>query len=46
MRVKMEQIHDLLMDLPPSSSLSITKPDEMAKELFMIAYLEYYSPIR
>ena len=22
------------MDLPPSSSLSITKPDEMAKELF------------
>jgi len=34
MRVKMEQIHDLLMDLPPSSSLSITRPDEMAKELF------------
>lgn len=34
MRVKMEQIHDLLMDLPPSSSLSITSPDEMAKELF------------
>lgn len=34
MRVKMEQIHDLLMDLPPTSSLSITRPDEMAKELF------------
>lgn len=34
MRVKLEQIHDLLMDLPPSSSLSITTPDEMAKELF------------
>jgi len=34
MRVKMEQIHDLLMELPPSSSLSITRPDEMAKELF------------
>lgn len=34
MRVKMEQIHDLLMDLPPSTSLSITSPDEMAKELF------------
>jgi acetylglutamate kinase len=34
MRVKMEQIHDLLMDLPPSSSLSITRPAEMAKELF------------
>jgi bifunctional N-acetylglutamate synthase/kinase len=34
MRVKMEQIHDLLMALPPSSSLSITSPDEMAKELF------------
>lgn len=34
MRVKLEQIHDLLMDLPPSTSLSITTPDEMAKELF------------
>ncbi len=34
MRVKMEQIHDLLMELPPSSSLSITRPGEMAKELF------------
>lgn len=34
MRVKMEQIHDLLMDLPPSSSLSITTPDDLAKELF------------
>lgn len=34
MRVKLQQIHDLLMDLPPSSSLSITTPDEMAKELF------------
>ncbi len=34
MRVKMEQIHDMLMELPPSSSLSITRPDEMAKELF------------
>jgi len=34
MRVKIEQIHDLLMELPPSSSLSITRPDEMAKELF------------
>lgn len=34
MRVKIEQIHDLLMELPPSTSLSITRPDEMAKELF------------
>jgi acetylglutamate kinase len=34
MRVKMEQIHDLIMALPPSSSLSITRPDEMAEELF------------
>ena len=34
MRVKMEQIHDLLMALPPASSLSITSPQEMAKELF------------
>lgn len=34
MRVKMEQIHDLLMALPPTSSLSITRPEEMAKELF------------
>ena len=34
MRVKLEQIHDLLMELPPSSSLSITRPDQMPKELF------------
>jgi acetylglutamate kinase len=34
MRVKMEQIHELLMQLPPSSSVSITRPDELAKELF------------
>ncbi|MBS0212692.1 MAG: acetylglutamate kinase [Proteobacteria bacterium] len=34
MRVKIEQIHDLLMRLPPSSSVSITRPDELAKELF------------
>jgi len=34
MRVKIEQIHDLLMDLPPSSSVSITRPDQLAKELF------------
>jgi acetylglutamate kinase len=37
MRVKMEQIHELLMQLPPSSSVSITRPDELAKELFTIA---------
>ena len=34
MRVKIEQIHALLMQLPPSSSVSITRPDELAKELF------------
>jgi bifunctional N-acetylglutamate synthase/kinase len=34
MRVKIEQIRDLLMALPPSSSVSITRPDELAKELF------------
>ena len=34
MRVKIEQIHDLLMALPPSSSVSITRPEELAKELF------------
>jgi len=34
MRVKIEQIHDLLMALPHSSSVSITRPDELAKELF------------
>lgn len=34
MKVKIQQIHDLLMDLPPSSSVSITRPDELAKELF------------
>lgn len=34
MRVKLEQINDLMMSLPPSSSLSITSPGDMAKELF------------
>ena len=34
MRVKIEQIADLLDALPPSSSVSITKPEELAKELF------------
>jgi len=34
MRVKIEQIHDLLMQLPPASSVSITRPAELAKELF------------
>ncbi|WP_051924274.1 acetylglutamate kinase [Arenimonas donghaensis] len=34
MRVKIEQIHDLLMQLPLSSSVSITRPDQLAKELF------------
>ena len=34
MKLKMEQIHDLLMSLPPASSVSITRPDELAKELF------------
>jgi acetylglutamate kinase len=34
MKVKLEQVHDLLMELPPASSVSITRPDELAKELF------------
>jgi len=34
MRVKLEQIHDLLLHLPLSSSLSLTRPGELAKELF------------
>lgn len=34
MRVKIEQIKGLLDHLPLSSSVSITKPDELAKELF------------
>lgn len=34
MRVKIEQIKDLLDHLPLSSSVSITRPDELAKELF------------
>jgi acetylglutamate kinase len=34
MRVKLEQIKDLLDGLPPSSSVSITRPAELAKELF------------
>ena len=34
MRVKIQQIKDLLDKLPPSSSVSITQPSELAKELF------------
>src|SRR3546814_3850238 len=34
MRVKIEQIHDRLAALPPSSSVSITRPEELAKEGF------------
>lgn len=34
MRVKIEQIKDLLDGLPRASSVSITKPSELAKELF------------
>lgn len=34
MRVKIEQIKDLLDKLPLTSSVSITRPDELAKELF------------
>ncbi|KIQ97247.1 acetylglutamate kinase [Lysobacter sp. A03] len=34
MRVKIQQVKDLLDKLPPSSSVSITQPSELAKELF------------
>ncbi|MDQ6647541.1 MAG: acetylglutamate kinase, partial [Pseudomonadota bacterium] len=34
MRLKIEQIADLLADLPLTSSVSITKPSQLAKELF------------
>ncbi|HET8898913.1 MAG TPA: acetylglutamate kinase [Rhodanobacteraceae bacterium] len=34
MRLKIEQIADLLRDLPLTSSVSITRPAELAKELF------------
>ena len=34
MRLKIQQIHDLLKKLPLSTSVSITKPAELAKELF------------
>ena len=34
MRVKIEQIKDLLDKLPLTSSVSITRPAELAKELF------------
>lgn len=34
MRLKIEQIADLLQDLPLTSSVSITRPAELAKELF------------
>lgn len=34
MRLKLQQIQDLLTDLPPSVSVSITSPDQLPKELF------------
>ncbi len=34
MRLKLEQVADLLSGLPPSSSVSITRPSELARELF------------
>lgn len=34
MRLKLAQIRELLDDLPPSSSVSITRPAELASELF------------
>ena len=34
MRLKIEQIADLLQDLPLTSSVSITRPADLAKELF------------
>lgn len=34
MRLKLEQVHDLLRELPRSSSVSITRPALLAKELF------------
>jgi acetylglutamate kinase len=34
MRLKIQQIHDLLKKLPLASSVSITRPAELAKELF------------
>src|SRR5690606_36586912 len=34
MRLKIEQIRNLLMVLPASSSVSITRPDQLARELF------------
>ncbi|AXK72252.1 acetylglutamate kinase [Lysobacter sp. TY2-98] len=34
MRLKIEQIRELLEALPPASSVSITRPAELAKELF------------
>lgn len=34
MRLKLEQIRELLEVLPPASSVSITRPAELAKELF------------
>jgi acetylglutamate synthase len=34
MRLKLQQVHDMLLDLPHSSSVSITHPAMLAKELF------------
>jgi acetylglutamate kinase len=34
MRLKLQQVHDILVDLPHTSSVSITRPALLAKELF------------
>ncbi|MCK5574820.1 MAG: acetylglutamate kinase [Sphingomonadales bacterium] len=34
MRFKLKNIHDLLIDLPPSTSVALTKPEWLARELF------------
>jgi len=34
MRLKLQQIHDLLQPLPHSASVSITSVDNLVKELF------------
>ena len=34
MRLKLQQVHDILVDLPHTSSVSITQPALLAKELF------------
>jgi acetylglutamate kinase len=45
MRLKLEEIHALLSTLPPSSSVSITRPSELARELLRTVVRERWCAV-